>query len=454
MTLTKLLRLLVASLCLYVSLFSWAQVPKSGVYNGVDGPASITDIYWTGPSGSGQMCWYTRDARGFVIDKSHCGVPEVRGCGLAVDQETCRPKDNKICAPTLMTTPSWMPLQEVCQSFNPSITYQVDMSKAIGNLPNPGDTIVDPSGSLSCIVGKTCDVNIFDGRLIDIILRLDSNLAKGSPLTIKGQACQHLVSCQRMLTGDVYPLGVFSTGGVIPPLPSWMKLPGLAIDVGVGSNGSVWVIGISEIGVGGNGIYRLDNGNWNQIPGAATRISVDGKGNAWVVTKNEEIYRWNGSGWDRLPGTAKDIGVNASGQAWIVTTTPAPGGYLPARWNGNGWDLTAFNTGFTRIAVDSKGLAWGVNASNKIMQFESSSANPNSLSLITRYGLGTDIGIGADDTVFLVGMDGAPWKYNRSNGQWSRYEVGASGVSSIAVSGTGFPYGVTKSGDIYRGTVR
>jgi hypothetical protein len=73
---------------------------------------------------------------------------------------------------------------------------------------------------------------------------------------------------------------------------------GRAWDIGVGSEGSVWVIGTNKEG-GGFGIYRMNANKkgWRKIPGSAVRISVGPDGNAWVVNKKDRIYAYNGRRW-------------------------------------------------------------------------------------------------------------------------------------------------------------
>ena len=56
---------------------------------------------------------------------------------------------------------------------------------------------------------------------------------------------------------------------------NWVQLPGAGNDIGVGANGTVWVIG-TNAEAGGYGIYRMNaSRNWDKIPGSAVRIDVD-----------------------------------------------------------------------------------------------------------------------------------------------------------------------------------
>ena len=70
----------------------------------------------------------------------------------------------------------------------------------------------------------------------------------------------------------------------------WIRRPGAARDIGIGADGSVWVIGTSS-GSGGHDIFRWAGSRWIQVFGSARQISVDPEGNPWVLGSGGEIYR-------------------------------------------------------------------------------------------------------------------------------------------------------------------
>ena len=64
-------------------------------------------------------------------------------------------------------------------------------------------------------------------------------------------------------------------------------MPGEALDVGIGADGSVWVAG-----KGGNGIHRWNGvSGWDAIEGAGLHISVGPNGLPWVANVYNEIFR-------------------------------------------------------------------------------------------------------------------------------------------------------------------
>jgi len=79
----------------------------------------------------------------------------------------------------------------------------------------------------------------------------------------------------------------------------WEQLFGTAKDIGIGANGSVWIIGTNTVS-GGYGINRWDGKNWEGVDGGALQISVDRDGIPWVVDSLNHIYiyREKRSFWD------------------------------------------------------------------------------------------------------------------------------------------------------------
>ncbi|WDP90395.1 MAG: hypothetical protein HUN04_12095 [Desulfobacter sp.] len=117
---------------------------------------------------------------------------------------------------------------------------------------------------------------------------------------------------------------------------AWDELPGKASDIGIGPDGSVWVIGVDSM-PGGFGIYRWNGGAWAKNPGGgAIRIDVDHQGMPWVLNNAGSIYRWNGRAWDELPGKARDIGLGIS-RALVIGINHVYGGFGIYEWKGNDW---------------------------------------------------------------------------------------------------------------------
>jgi hypothetical protein len=81
------------------------------------------------------------------------------------------------------------------------------------------------------------------------------------------------------------------TGPQNVSVAAWQKLPGSAIDIGAGADGSVWVVGTKRAPRGGNTIHRWGGSDWEEVEGGASAITVDGNGLPWVVNSSGELYR-------------------------------------------------------------------------------------------------------------------------------------------------------------------
>ncbi|MFK7865657.1 MAG: tectonin domain-containing protein [Pseudohongiellaceae bacterium] len=139
---------------------------------------------------------------------------------------------------------------------------------------------------------------------------------------------------------------------------AWQRLPGEALDIGIGADGSVWVASYE-------GVYKWDGAGWTDFGGAGSRIDVGPDGRPWVVGFSDRIYTLQGDSWRRLPGEASDIGVGANGAVWVVSPAKlASDGFEEPRriyrWNGIDWDRVdgdAFD-----ISVGPDGMPWVTNS--------------------------------------------------------------------------------------------
>ncbi|PAW92152.1 hypothetical protein CKK33_01030 [Mucilaginibacter sp. MD40] len=151
--------------------------------------------------------------------------------------------------------------------------------------------------------------------------------------------------------------------------------------------------------------------------------------------------------WELLPGAGTDISAGADGSVFITdTTTVSPtGGFRILKWNGNSWTVMPGAAG-VKIAVDPQGTPWVVNKSNLIYKY-----NGNLWTQMP--GTATDIGIGANGSVFItdtttVSPTGG-FRILKWNGSSWTVMPGAAGVR-IAVDAQGTPWVVNKSHLIYK----
>ncbi|RLE17341.1 MAG: hypothetical protein DRJ14_06700 [Acidobacteria bacterium] len=237
---------------------------------------------------------------------------------------------------------------------------------------------------------------------------------------------------QHATNGQISNTWIVNKAGNIYRLNSkmgWTHIPGKkAIDVGVGANGSVWIVGTSPV-YGGYAIYRWMGDKFARVDGGAVRIDVDQNGLPWVVNSMNDIYRRVGNHWKRMPGKAVDIGIGANGSVWVIGIGRTPGGHGIWRWNGSNWDKV--QGAAVRIDVDVAGNPWVVNDAGGIFKWNGKGWN-------RLPGLGTDITVGGGSE-WVIGTNSVPgghgiYRWNSRRRNWERIPGGA-----VAISAGGSP---------------
>jgi hypothetical protein len=174
-------------------------------------------------------------------------------------------------------------------------------------------------------------------------------------------------------------------------------------DIGIGADGSVFIIGTDSTSASsGYSISKLVDNMLTKLPDCgAVRVAVSPTGVPWVVTKAHKILKYNGTGWDEMPGKGTDIAIGANGAVFTIGNieTSPTGGNNIMRWTGTAWE-DMLDCAAIRIAVSPDGTPWVVNKSGLIYVFGGNylwSAFDNILA--------SDIGIGADGSVFVTGKN-------------------------------------------------
>lgn len=229
----------------------------------------------------------------------------------------------------------------------------------------------------------------------------------------------------------------------------WARIPGDARDIGIGADGTVWVLGGNEyenfdfFGDDNKvdfGLWVLDDFGWLEVPGSGIRLDVDPEGYPWVINSDQEIWRLTPFGWDRIPGRAHDIGIGADGSVWVVGTTEREGGYEIFRYTGFGWQKI-HGTG-VRIDVDPYGKPWVINHDDDIFRLVHGAWQELP-------GNAKDISVGADGSVWVIGSnerEGGYGIYYWEGIDWIKVRGSA---RQISVGPDGRPWVVNREGEIY-----
>lgn len=148
-----------------------------------------------------------------------------------------------------------------------------------------------------------------------------------------------------------------------------------------------------------------------------------------------------------VQGTVTDVAVGADGSVFVIgaDSVSATGGYGIYKLVNNELHKLPDCAGI-RIAVSPQGVPWVINKSHLIYKF-------NGTTWDVMPGTGTDIGIGADGSVFAIGTEDASptggYNVMKWNGSGWDTMPDCAGIH-IAVAPNGIPWVVNKSNLVYK----
>ncbi len=212
--------------------------------------------------------------------------------------------------------------------------------------------------------------------------------------------------------GDVYSLFAQGRGVKYSPEAKFAK------DIGVGADGTVWIIGNEERPGGYAPMWLKDlvSKSWVTLRGnaAAVRLAVAPDGIAYTVNSGGKVWTLlQAGGGDLLSPEgeefAKDIGVGADGTVWVISTEERPGGYAP-KWlkdaKTQSWGTAGGTAAGVRIAVGQDGKAYTVDSKGAVWTFgQDGKAEP-----VGNQGenFAQDIGVGRAGAVWVVTTEKKP----------------------------------------------
>ena len=238
------------------------------------------------------------------------------------------------------------------------------------------------------------------------------------------------------------------------PWKVFPTLPGSgAVDIGVGANGVVWVIGgLAE--TGGYGIYYWSSIGWYKVAGAALSIDVDANGNPWIVNNQKEVFKRSNGAWTKVAGsgTARDITVGYDGVVYIVSNMPSPyGAYEVMRWNGYKFVSVSPRAGGLRISAGAKNgvpVYWYITAEDRVLMGSNdfSSAKTEETNAFT---LATDVGCGKEGIPYIITKTAATGGFTIQRYVNSVWEEAGGAAVKVDVGANAIPFVVNNIGKIY-----
>lgn len=216
-----------------------------------------------------------------------------------------------------------------------------------------------------------------------------------------------------------------------PAFTQTTKIVGAATDVGVGANGSVYVIGTSPCNGNGCNIYERKTNSWQALPGTAIRVAVGPTGTPWVLNKSNELYQFSNGAFRKVTAWGSDVGVGADGSVFIIGTDGCNGSGCQVYKVENGQSIAYPGTAI-KIAVDPSGNPWVVNRGGEIFRWIKDSGFQK-LS-----GLATDVAVGADGVAYIIGTGPCNASgctvYKREGENWKPLPATASSISVASQS--------------------
>lgn len=102
----------------------------------------------------------------------------------------------------------------------------------------------------------------------------------------------------------------------------WTQIDGSAVRISVDPSGNPWVVAADgTIWRRYGGVY----GYWQGVQGWAADIGIGGDGTVWVlggsVSGGYQVWRWNGSGWVLTQGVGTAISAATGAKAWVVNAS-------------------------------------------------------------------------------------------------------------------------------------
>ena len=250
--------------------------------------------------------------------------------------------------------------------------------------------------------------------------------------------------------------------------PFWYDTQKQALDVGVGSQGQLYIVGLDKL------LYMYDQiTNYYYLvkadfilPGIV-RVDTSYDGTPYVVTSAGGVFYLDcGDNWKKLPGCATDIGVGRGGEVYKTGCDAKNNGFAIyrlvckckaksstkscRRYNkeresteSRSCDWFRFTGSGVRIDVAPSGWPYVIKVDGSVNGF-----NGNDWYRVGQI-RGLDLSVSNDGILYVVGTDKNLYKHNEENRHTSFTQVcSVSNVMSVTVGPLGLPYVISSCGNV------
>lgn len=214
---------------------------------------------------------------------------------------------------------------------------------------------------------------------------------------------------------------------------------GRAQDIGIGSDGSVFIVSLDGAKLGR---YSNQRKKFIDFPGELIKVAVSPDGNPWGVNNLKEVFRHNGKDWIQVKGaSAIDIGIGADRTVFVTDVDEVLFRFEPTL---NRFKRYPGVKGL-RVAVDPKGRPWTINSVGRIRRCDSQPC-----ATVPRKGI--DISIGPDGSVFLVDQKKDLLRFDFGINNWKKIPAVKFDSRLVSVGPNGRPWVVDVNGRVYVST--
>lgn len=212
----------------------------------------------------------------------------------------------------------------------------------------------------------------------------------------------------------------------------WQQLPCVAVDIGVGPEGGAWMCGAQSA------IFQWTGAAWSRVEGEAQRVAVGAGDTPWIVGADHKVRRREGGAWIEVtaPAPAADIGVDPFGGAWML----GQDGSIYTLVSGS---FVRFRDSARRIAAGPDRRPYIVAADGEVQRFDGQTWVP----LAAQPVQATDVGVGADGTVWCVGADLVVRRLDAAAKSWVASDALA---LAVAVGPDGAAWAIRRDGSVAR----
>jgi hypothetical protein len=147
----------------------------------------------------------------------------------------------------------------------------------------------------------------------------------------------------------------------------WTQMPGLATDIGISSNGSVFAVGTQVVTTtGGFDVMKWNGSGWDTMPECAgIHIAVDPTGTPWVANKSNIVFQYGGTLlWNPIYGVEADD-ITAGGDGSIYVTGAVGLSNYPSvyKYNAGAWTQVPALSNVIDMSADANGKLWYIDGS-------------------------------------------------------------------------------------------